>query len=57
MNSKKIMDLQWTFEMTTLRVSHIENEKCGLKEYIKVVSKLKIKNKTSSNEKLISEVH
>jgi hypothetical protein len=43
--------------MTTLRVSHIENEKCGLKEYIKVVSKLKIKNKTSSNEKLISEVH
>jgi len=38
-------------------VSHIENEKCGLKEYIKVVSKLKIKNKTSSNEKLISEVH
>jgi hypothetical protein len=43
--------------MTTLHVSHIENEKCGLKEYIKVVSKLKLKNKASSNEELISEVH
>jgi hypothetical protein len=38
-------------------VSHIENEKCGLKEYIKVVSKLKLKNKASSNEELINEVH
>ncbi len=39
MNSKKIMDLQWTFEMTTLSLSQRKNEKCGLKNYIKVVSK------------------
>jgi hypothetical protein len=32
-------------------------KKCGFKKYIKVVSKWKIKNKASSNEKLISEVH
>jgi hypothetical protein len=54
MNYKKIMDLHWTFEMTTLRLSHIKNEKCGLKKYIKVVSKFL---KSSSNEELISEVH
>jgi hypothetical protein len=36
--------------MTTLHSSQRENEKCGLHKYIKVVSKLKIKNKTSSNE-------
>jgi hypothetical protein len=28
MNSKKIMDLQWTFEMTTLCLSHRKNKKC-----------------------------
>jgi hypothetical protein len=38
-------------------MSHKENEKYGFKEYIKVVSKLKLKNKASSNEELISEVH
>jgi hypothetical protein len=43
--------------MTTLCLSHRENEKCEVKKYIKVVSKLKLKNKASSNEKLISEVH
>ncbi len=43
--------------MTTLCMSHKENEKYGFKEYIKVVSKLKLKNKASSNEELISEVH
>jgi hypothetical protein len=39
--------------MTTLCLSHIENEKCGFKKYIKVVSKEKLKNKASSNEELI----
>jgi len=43
--------------MTTLCLSHRENEKCGLKKYIKVVSKNKNKNKASSNEELIIEVH
>jgi len=43
--------------MTTLWLLHRENEKCGLKQNIKVVSKNKIKIKTSSNEELISEVH
>jgi hypothetical protein len=32
-------------------------KKCGFKKYIKVVSKLKLKNKSSSNEKIISEMH
>jgi hypothetical protein len=26
------MDSYWTFEMITLRYSHKENEKCGLKK-------------------------
>jgi hypothetical protein len=43
--------------MTTLRLSHRKNEKCGLKRYVKVVLTLKIKNKTSSNEESINEVH
>jgi hypothetical protein len=43
--------------MTTLRLSQRENEKCGLQKYIKVVSKYKLKIKTSSNEELISKVH
>jgi hypothetical protein len=32
-------------------------EKCGFKKYVKVMSKLKIKNKASSNENFINEVH
>jgi hypothetical protein len=43
--------------MTTLCLSHKENEKRGLKKNVKIVSKFKIKNKASSNEKIISEVH
>jgi len=43
--------------MITLHLSHIKNEKCGLKKYVEVVSKLKLKNKTSWNEEFISEVH
>jgi len=43
--------------MITLCLSPKENEKCGLKKHVKIVSKLKIKNKASSNEKIISEVH
>jgi len=43
--------------MATLRLPHKENEKCELKKYVKVVSKLKLKNKTSSNEKIINEMH
>jgi hypothetical protein len=42
--------------MTTLCLSKKENEKCGLKKYVKIVSKLKLKNKASSNEEFISEV-
>jgi len=42
MNSKKIIDLQWIFEMVTLHLSHKKN--------VKVVSKLKLKNKTLLNE-------
>jgi hypothetical protein len=43
--------------MTTLHLSHNKSEKCGLKKYVKVVSKLKLKNKTSSNEEFMNEVH
>jgi hypothetical protein len=32
-------------------------EKCGFKKYVKVMSKLKIKNFGSSNENFINEVH
>jgi hypothetical protein len=39
MNFKKRIDLLWTFEMATLCLSHIENEKCGLKNYVIVLSK------------------
>ncbi len=42
---KKRMDLLWTFEMMTLCLSHIENEKCGFKKYVIVISKLKLKNR------------
>jgi hypothetical protein len=35
--------------MTTLHLLHRKNEKCGLKKYVKVISKLKLKNKTSSS--------
>ncbi len=50
------MDLQWTFEMRTLRLSHRENEKFGLKEMSKYCQN-KIKIKSSSNEEFISEIH
>jgi hypothetical protein len=40
--------------MTTLRLSHKKNEECGFK---KDMSKLKLKNTASSNEKFMSEVH
>jgi hypothetical protein len=43
--------------MTTSRLSHRKNEKCGLKKYVKVMSKLKLKNKASSNEEFISQMH
>jgi hypothetical protein len=33
----------WTFEMTILCLSHIENKKCGLKNYVIVLSKKKKK--------------
>ncbi len=45
MNSNKEMDSLWTFEMITLCLSHTENEKCGFKKYVIVISKLKFKNK------------
>jgi hypothetical protein len=32
------MDSLWTFEMMTLCLSHIENEKCGLKTYVLCIS-------------------
>jgi len=43
--------------MTTLCLSHRKNEKCGLKEYVKIVSTKQILNETSSNEKFISGLH
>jgi len=43
--------------MTTLCLSHKENEKNGLNKNVKVISKLKLKNKTSSNEEFINEMH
>jgi hypothetical protein len=43
--------------MITLRLSHKENEKCGIKKYVKVVSNFFKKNKASSNGKFISDVH
>jgi hypothetical protein len=38
MSCKKRMDSLWTFEMMTLCLSHIENEKCGLKKYVLFIS-------------------
>jgi hypothetical protein len=35
--------------MTTQHLSHIKNEKCGLKKYVKVVTKSKIKNNQMKN--------
>ncbi len=46
MSFKKRMDSLWTFEMMTLCLSLIENENCGIKEYVIVMSKLKLKNRT-----------
>jgi len=42
--------------MTTLHVSHKENEKCGLEKYIKVLSKWKLKNKMKNWLMKCSEV-
>ncbi len=39
MSFKKKIDSLWTFEMMTLCLSHIENEKCGFKNYVIVLSK------------------
>jgi hypothetical protein len=39
--------------MITLHLSHIKNEKCGLKKYVKVVSKLKLKNKAYEMKNLL----
>jgi hypothetical protein len=36
------MNSLWTFEMMTLCLSHIENEKCGLKKYVIFISKSNI---------------
>jgi len=36
------MDSLWTFEMMTLCLSHIENEKCGLKKYDLFISRSKL---------------
>jgi hypothetical protein len=43
--------------MTTLCLSHRKNEKYKLKKYVKVMSKLKLKNKASSNEKFVTKMH
>jgi hypothetical protein len=45
MSFKKEIDSLWTFEMITLCLSHIENENCGFKKYVIVISKLKLKNR------------
>ncbi len=45
MSFKKKMDSLWTFEMMTLCLSHIENEKCGLQKYLIVISKFQLKNR------------
>ncbi len=50
MNFKKRMDSLWTFEMMTLCLSHIENEKCGLNKYFITISKLKLKNTPQKKE-------
>jgi len=42
MNSKKIIDLQWIFEMVTLHLSQKKN--------VKMASKLKLRNKALLNE-------
>jgi hypothetical protein len=43
--SGKKMNSLWIFEMMTLCVSHMENEKCGLKKNVIKISKLKLKNR------------
>jgi hypothetical protein len=50
MSFKKREDSLWTFEMMTLCLSHTKNEKCGLKKYVIVISKLKLKNRPPQNE-------
>jgi hypothetical protein len=39
------MDSFWTFEMMTQCLTHTENEECGLKKYVILISKLKLKNR------------
>jgi hypothetical protein len=39
--------------MTTLHLSHRKNEKCGLKKYVKVVSKYKFKIKHHQMKNLL----
>jgi hypothetical protein len=45
MSFEKRVDSLWTFEMMTLCLSLTKNEKCGLKKYVIVISKLKLKNR------------
>jgi hypothetical protein len=43
--------------MTTICLSHRQNEKCGLQKICQSSVKIKINNKKSSNEKFIIEMH
>ncbi len=43
--------------MTIVCLSHKKNEKCGLQKIFQSSVKIKINNKTSSNEEFIIEMH
>jgi len=43
--------------MMTLHLSHKENEKCECKNYVVIMSKLKFKNRPSSNEKFKNKMY
>jgi hypothetical protein len=43
--------------MTTICLSHRQNEKCGLQKICQSSVKIKINNKKSSNEEFIIEMH
>jgi hypothetical protein len=43
MSFKKKIDSLWTFEMITICLSHKKIENYGLKKYVIVISKLKLK--------------
>ncbi len=47
MSFKKRLDALWTFEMMTLCLSHTKNEECGLKKYVIVISKFKLKKQAT----------